>query len=144
MNNLICKFSEGMITLPEGYYEQMLITLTDRRSVLPPISLSRDALGNHNSLEEYIESQLSILKKQVRDWHQVPYEQVNLGDGVTSGLLINYDFLRPDNIRQYQKQAIFTLNMENLLIFSISKPSLLTDKDAQRFAETLNSFRTYN
>lgn len=74
----------------------------------------------------------------------MPYEQVNLGNGVTTGLLINYDFLRPDNIRQYQKQAIFTLNMENLLIFSISKPTLLTDKDAQRFAETLNSFRTYD
>lgn len=144
MNKQICKFSEGMITLPEGYSERTLNTLADKRSVLPPITLSRDELGIHNSIEEYIESQLSILRKQIKDWQQAPYEPVALGNGVTTGVLICYDFLRPDNVRQYQRQAIFTLNMDDLLIFSISKPAPLTDNDIQCFAETLSSFKRHN
>lgn len=144
MNNHMCKFSEGIITLPEGYSERTINTLIDKRSGLPPITLSRDGLGNHNSIEEYIESQLSMLRKQIKEWHQAPYEPVVLGNNVTNGILISYDFLRPDNIRQYQRQAIFTLDMDDLLIFSISKPGPLTDKEIACFSGTLASFRTHN
>lgn len=141
MNNQICKFSEGMITLPEGYSERTINTFVDKRSALPPITLSRDVLGHHNSIEEYIESQLVILKKQVKDWQQAAYEPIPLGDNLAEGVLIKYDFLRPDNIRQYQTQAIFTLNMEDLLIFTLSKPSALTEKDQQCLADMLNGFK---
>lgn len=144
MNKQICKFSEGMITLPEGYSERTLNTLADKRALLPPITLSRDVMGNHNSIEEYIESQLTLLKKQVKDWQQAPYELIKLGNDLTTGILISYDFLRPDNIRQYQRQAIFTFNMDDLLIFSISKAAPLSDQDRESFSNTLDSFRTYN
>lgn len=144
MNKQICKFSEGMITLPEGYSERTLNTLADKRALLPPITVSRDVMGNHNSIEEYIESQLTLLKKQVKDWQQAPYELIKLGNDLTTGILISYDFLRPDNIRQYQRQAIFTFNMDDLLIFSISKAAPLSDQDRESFSNTLDSFRTYN
>lgn len=144
MNNQICKFSEGMVTIPEGYTERTLNTLADKRSVLPPITLSRDALGNHNCTEEYIESQLGTLSKQVKDWQQAPGESITLGDNVATGLLISYNFLRPDNHRQYQKQAIFTFNTDDLLIFTLSKASPITDKEMQCFTDTLNSFRTHD
>ncbi|RJT53514.1 DcrB-related protein [Rahnella variigena] len=142
MDKNICRFSEGVVTLPSGYCERTLNTLNDTRSILPTITISRDSLGNHNSVEEYIDSQLSILKSKMKEWLQEPYELVVLGDNLTSGILINYSFLRPDKVRSYQKQAIFTLNMEDLLIFSVSKSSVLTNADNQCFTDTLKSFKT--
>jgi hypothetical protein len=142
MDKNICRFSEGVVTLPSGYCERTLNTLNDTRSILPTITISRDSLGNHNSVEEYIDSQISILNSQMKNWLQDPHELVVLGDNLTSGILINYSFLRPDKTRSYQKQAIFTLNMEDLLIFSVSKSSALTDADNQCFTDTLKSFRT--
>lgn len=143
MDNTICRFTEGTITLPEGYCERTLNTLADTRSVLPPITISRDKLGDHNNPEEYILSQLAILQKQMKDWQQEAHQPVVLGDNLTTGIMISYDFLRPDNLRLYQKQALFTLNMEDILIFSLSKASPITSTDMQLFSDTLKSFRTW-
>jgi len=141
MEKQLCRFSEGEITLPEGYCERTLNTLVDTRSVLPPITISRDTLGNHNNVEEYIASQIALLQKQMKNWQQGPNEAAMLGENYASGVMITYDFMRPDNVRLYQKQAIFTLDMENLLIFSLSKASLLTEEDIQHFRDTLKSFQ---
>ncbi|WP_315316034.1 DcrB-related protein [Pantoea vagans] len=143
MDKTICRFTEGTITLPEGYCERTLNTLADTRSVLPPITISRDKLGDHNNPEEYILSQLAILQKQMKDWQQEAHQPVVLGDNLTTGIMISYDFLRPDNLRLYQKQALFTLNMEDILIFSLSKASPITSTDIQLFSDTLKSFRTW-
>lgn len=143
MDKTICRFTEGTITLPEGYCERTLNTLADTRSVLPPITISRDKLGDHNNPEEYILSQLAILQKQMKDWQQEAHQPVVLGDNLTTGIMISYDFLRPDNFRLYQKQALFTLNMEDILIFSLSKASPITAADLQLFSDTLKSFRTW-
>jgi len=143
MDKTICRFTEGTITLPEGYRERTLNTLADTRSVLPPITISRDKLGDHNNPEEYILSQLAILQKQMKDWQQEAHQPVVLGDNLTTGIMISYDFLRPDNLRLYQKQALFTLNMEDILIFSLSKASPITSTDIQLFSDTLKSFRTW-
>ncbi|MCX3308698.1 DcrB-related protein [Pantoea vagans] len=143
MDKTICRFTEGTITLPEGYCERTLNTLADTRSVLPPITISRDKLGDHNNPEEYILSQLAILQKQMKDWQQEAHQPVVLGDNLTTGIMISYDFLRPDNLRLYQKQALFTLNMEDILIFSLSKASPITAPDIQLFSDTLKSFRTW-
>ncbi|WP_370417126.1 DcrB-related protein (plasmid) [Pantoea vagans] len=143
MDKTICRFTEGTITLPEGYCERTLNTLADTRSVLPPITISRDKLGDHNNPEEYILSQLAILQKQMKDWQQEAHQPVVLGDNLTTGIMISYNFLRPDNLRLYQKQALFTLNMEDILIFSLSKASPITAADLQLFSDTLKSFRTW-
>lgn len=143
MDKTICRFTEGTITLPEGYCERTLNKLADTRSVLPPITISRDKLGDHNNPEEYILSQLAILQKQMKDWQQEAHQPVVLGDNLTTGIMISYDFLRPDNLRLYQKQALFTLNMEDILIFSLSKASPITSTDIQLFSDTLKSFRTW-
>lgn len=143
MDKTICRFSEGMVTLPQGYYERTMNTLIDTRSALPPITLSRDKLGNHNNPEEYILAQLAILQKQMKDWQQEAHKPVVLGHNLTTGIMISYDFLRPDNIRLYQKQAIFTLNTEDLLIFSLSKASPVTVDEFELFSDILKSFRTW-
>lgn len=143
MDKTICRFTEGTITLPQGYCERTLNTLADTRSVLPPITISRDKLGDHNNPEEYILSQLAILQKQMKDWQQEAHQPVVLGDNLTTGIMISYDFLRPDNLRLYQKQALFTLNMEDILIFSLSKASPITAADLQLFSDTLKSFRAW-
>lgn len=142
MDKTICRFTEGMITVPQGYCERTLNTLTDTQSTLPPITLSRDKLGDHNNPEEYILSQLAILQKQMKDWQQEVHQPVVLGNNLTTGIMITYDFLRPDNLRVYQKQAVFTLNMDDLLIFSLTKASPMTASDLQLFTDTLKSFRT--
>lgn len=143
MDKTICRFTEGTITLPQGYCERTLNTLADTRSVLPPITISRDKLGDHNNPEEYILSQLAILQKQMKDWQQEAHQPAVLGDNLTTGIMISYDFLRPDNLRLYQKQALFTLNMEDILIFSLSKANPITAADLQLFSDTLKSFRTW-
>lgn len=142
MDKTICRFTEGMITLPQGYCERTMNTLADTHSALPPITISRDKLGDHNNPEEYILSQLAILQKQMKDWQQEVHQPVVLGNNLTTGIMITYDFLRPDNLRLYQKQAVFTLNMDDLLIFSLSKASPFTAADFQIFSDALESFRT--
>ncbi|MGC0851214.1 DcrB-related protein [Pantoea agglomerans] len=142
MDKTICRFTEGMITLPQGYCERTLNTLAGTRSTLPPITISRDKLGDHNNPEEYILSQLAILQKQMKDWQQEVHQPVVLGNNLTTGIMITYNFLRPDNLRLYQKQAVFTLNMDDLLIFSLSKASPISAADLQIFSDTLESFRT--
>lgn len=141
MDKKLCRFSEGTIALPQGYCERTINTFADIHAKQPPITLSRDRLGNHNSVEEYIASQLSILQKQTKEWVQAPCEEAVLGDGLASGMMIAYNFLRPDNIRMFQKQAVFTLDMEHLLIFSLSRASALTEADTQRFTALLQSFQ---
>ncbi|NEG60620.1 DcrB-related protein [Pantoea agglomerans] len=143
MDKTICRFTEGVIALPQGYCERTLNTLADTRSTLPPITISRDKLGNHNNPEEYILSQIAILKKQMKDWQQQSHQPVVLGDNLTTGIMITYDFLRPDNLRLYQKQAIFTLNTEDLLIFSLSKAAPVTAEEVELFSDILKSFRTW-
>jgi hypothetical protein len=143
MDKTICRFTEGMITLPQGYCERTLNTLAGTRSTLPPITISRDKLGDHNNPEEYILSQLAILQKQMKDWQQEVHQPVVLGNNLTTGIMITYDFLRPDNLRLYQKQAVFTLNMDDLLIFSLSKAAPMTAEELQLFSDTLKSFRTW-
>lgn len=144
MNNTICRFSEGTVSLPSGYCERTLNLLNDAKAIRPTITISRDNLGIHNSIEEYIDSQFTILKASMKDWIQEPYKIVVLGENITSGILINYNFLGPKDGRSYQQQAIFTLNMEDLLIFSVSKTSVLTPEDNQCFTETLKSFKTHS
>lgn len=143
MDKTICRFTEGMITLPQAYCERTLNTLAGTRSTLPPITISRDKLGDHNNPEEYILSQLAILQKQMKDWQQEVHQPVVLGNNLTTGIMITYDFLRPDNLRLYQKQAVFTLNMDDLLIFSLSKAAPMTAEELQLFSDTLKSFRTW-
>nr|WP_242634200.1 hypothetical protein [Pantoea allii] len=65
-----------------------------------------------------------------------------LGDNLTTGIMIAYDFLRLDNSRLYQKQAIFRLNLDNVLIFSLSKTAPLNTQEIQRFNDFLKSFQT--
>ncbi len=65
-----------------------------------------DSLGNDNNDEEYIISQLSILQKQMKGWKQAPNESTVLGNNLATGVMISYEFVLPDNIRLYQKQAI--------------------------------------
>lgn len=57
--------------------------------------------------------------------------------------MISYDFLRPDNLRIYQKKSLFALNMEDILFFSLSKASPITAADLQLFSDTLKSFHTF-
>ncbi|MCX0499638.1 DcrB-related protein [Erwinia billingiae] len=144
MNNTICRFSEGTVSLPSGYCERTLNSLNDAKAIRPTITISRDNLGIHNSIEDYIDSQFTILKASMKDWIQEPYNIVVLGENITSGILINYSFLSPKGGRSYQQQAIFTLNMEDLLIFSVSKASVLTAEDNQCFIDTLKSFKTHS
>jgi hypothetical protein len=110
---------------------------------MPPVTISRDKLANHNNPEEYISSQLAILQRQMKDWQQQANQPVVLGDNLSTGIMITYDFLRPDNIRLYQKQAIFTLNLEDVLIFSLSKAAPLTDEEIQLFNNILKSFQSW-
>lgn len=144
MSNTLCRFSEGTVSLPSGYYERTLNSLNDAKAIRPTITVSRDSLGIHNSIEEYIDSQFTILKASMKDWIQEPYRIVTIGDNITSATLINYSFMGPQGARSYQQQAIFTLNLEDLIIFSVSKASALTSEDNQCFIDTLKSFKTHS
>lgn len=143
MMNSTFRLSEGIITLPQGYHAQTLNTLTDQHELLPTFTISRDTLGSHNNVIDYIDHQLSTLQKRYRRWQQSLHELAVLGDNLTSGITVTFNFTQDDKIALYQKQAFFTLNMEDLLIFSLSKASPLTADDVQRFSDTLKSFQLH-
>ncbi|MGL6017129.1 MAG: DcrB-related protein [Gibbsiella quercinecans] len=140
MDNYFCCFNEGRVRLPAGYIDRTINIIADRLSQLPPVNISRDLMGSAADLNGYIEGQLNLLKPKVSGWQEDPRREVVLGNSVNHGIEIAYSFLRPDNQRVWQLQAIFTFNHRDVIIFSSSKGSAFNEKDRQRFHLLLKSF----
>ncbi|AWK43844.1 DUF1795 domain-containing protein [Photorhabdus laumondii subsp. laumondii] len=138
-NHLRCRFSEGSITLPEGYQEQTVNIITAPNA--PALNISRDSLDEGESLTDYLVRQKELLKKGLRDWQLLDEQPAVLGDNLLSGTAL-FSRYRPKKEQQvYQYQAVFLLDDRKALIFTLSAHQALSESERQWLDGCLKSFQ---
>ncbi|EQB99590.1 DcrB-related protein [Photorhabdus temperata] len=133
-----CRFTEGSITLPEGYQEQTVNIIIAPDA--PALNISRDQLIEGEDLPSYLTRQKGLLKNGLRDWQLLEEQPATLGDNLLQGtaLLSRY---RPKKGQQvYQYQAVFLLDEKKTLIFTLSSQQAFTDAQRQWLDDCLKSF----
>ncbi|WP_445494728.1 DcrB-related protein [Photorhabdus sp. SF281] len=134
-----CRFTEGSITLPEGYQEQTVNILIAPDA--PALNISRDQLVAGEDLASYLTRQKGLLKSGLRDWQLLAEQPATLGDNLRQGttLLSRYRPKKGQQVHQYQ--AVFLLDEKKALIFTLSSQQAFTDAQRQWLDDGLNSFQ---
>ncbi|MDX7986531.1 DUF1795 domain-containing protein, partial [Xenorhabdus sp. 12] len=97
-----CLFSEGSITLPEGYQEQTVNIIIAPN--VPALNISRDQLNDGEDLAGYLTRQKALLKNGLKDWQLLEEHPAILGDNLLQGslLLSRYRPKKGQQVYQYQ------------------------------------------
>ena len=134
-----CVFSEGSVTLPDGYKEQtvnILISPTGNA-----VNISRDDKPADETFDDYVARQKQLLQRSLKDWQLLEEKPSVLGlDGI-HGYLISSRY-RPNKKQQvYQIQAVYPLSDTQTLIFTMSSPNAFNDKQWAWMNTLLLSFQ---
>lgn len=143
MSNNLCIFKEGSVVIPEGFIDRTLNIIADSQSSQPPVNISRGTLPTGVALNDYISRQPGELQRNVQGWQEKERTTVVPGDNVCSGIGLDYSFLRPDNVRIWQKQAVFGCGSAVILVVSTSKPAEFTAQEEVRFQQVVQSFKPH-
>ncbi|ACX86199.1 DUF1795 domain-containing protein [Pectobacterium parmentieri] len=137
-----CRFTEGGITLPDGYQDRTLNAFTPCQEGEPALTISRDRLNDGEALGDYIDRQLALMTQHLKGWKTQSRDAIWLGDRLLEGERIQASYLR-DGQRLWQQQAVFALANAQILVFTLSKTTTLSTADGSRFNALLGSF-TFN
>ncbi|MEW5290394.1 MULTISPECIES: DUF1795 domain-containing protein [Erwinia] len=143
-NNRYYHLSEGKITLPDNYIDRTINTIIDKNSIMPAINISRDKLGYNQLLTDYITQQYQQLIPKLSGWKEEPRTPAYLGAGRLQGTEVTFSFLRQPEQRLWQKQAIFVLEDNDVLIFSLSKSTEFDEQDKIMLDNLLQSFTPHD
>ncbi|MBF2789761.1 MULTISPECIES: DcrB-related protein [Enterobacter] len=135
-----CLFSEGLLSFPQGYQDRTVNVFAPPAADAPAFNISRDALNAGESLAAYIDRQLSLMEKHIKGWKQGERRDATLGDGLLQGETVHASYLR-DGKRIWQQQAVFNVENDKTLVFTMSCTRALGDADSALFGELLRSFR---
>ncbi|ERT13186.1 DcrB-related protein [Photorhabdus temperata] len=93
MDNLPrCRFTEGSITLPEGYQEQTVNIIIAPDA--PALNISRDQLIEGEDLPSYLTRQKGLLKNGLRDWQLLEEQPATLGGNLLQGTALLSRYIR--------------------------------------------------
>lgn len=134
-----CLFTEGSITLPEGYLDQTANLFRTANIAAPTYTISRDRLPPGMTLQDYISGQLALMQKHLPNWQTKQRDSARLGKQEIEGERIVTTFQR-EGRPIAQQQAIFMLNASQILVFTQTKNSALTDEECAQFSALLASF----
>ncbi|WKV51672.1 DUF1795 domain-containing protein [Dickeya fangzhongdai] len=137
-----CVFTEGCITLPNGYTDRTVNAFVPGKEGDAAITVTRDTLNDGESLNDYIDRQLALMSQHLKGWKTQQREAIWLGQQVLKGEGVQASYLR-DGQRIWQQQAVFALDSAHILVFTLSKTAVLSDVDVSRFNVLLGSF-TFN
>lgn len=137
-----CLFTEGQVTLPEGYQDRTVNVFTLPGINAPAFNISRDALNDAENLNNYIDRQLELMAQHLKGWKQTKRESAFLGDSLLQGESVNASYLR-DGKRIFQQQAVFNTISSHIVVFTMSASAELNEADTTLFQRLLVSFR-YN
>lgn len=139
----IAHFSEGQVTLPEGYLDRTVNVFTSRNTQVPTFNIARDTLGPGENLTAYTDRQLALMAKHLKGWKQSERSAVMLGENLLQGESVHATFLR-EGKRIWQQQAVFNMQAGHILIFTLSSAEKLTERDSSLFNDLLRSFRPHD
>ncbi|WFQ79754.1 DUF1795 domain-containing protein [Xenorhabdus sp. SF857] len=134
-----CQFTEGSITLPEGYQEQTVNIIIAPN--VPALNISRDQLNEGEDLSGYIIRQKTLLKNGLRDWQLLEEQETVLGDNLLHGCLLLSRYRPKKGQQVYQYQAVFLRDEKKVLIFTLSSQQAFTESQRQWLDDCLKSFQ---
>ncbi|WP_426576276.1 DcrB-related protein [Xenorhabdus stockiae] len=134
-----CQFTEGSITLPEGYQEQTVNIIIAPN--VPALNISRDQLNEGEDLAGYIIRQKTLLKNGLRDWQLLEEQPAILGDNLLQGHLLLSRYRPKKGQQVYQCQAVFLRDEKKVLIFTMSSQQAFTESQRQWLNDCLASFQ---
>jgi len=142
-NNLpFCLFTEGRITLPDHYQDRTVNIFTPSGDNLPAFNISRDEMVENETLAAYIDRQLTLMQKHLKNWKHIERRSVILGDNFSQGECVHASYLR-DGKPVYQQQAVFNTADNHIVVFTMSSSTPLTEADHQQFQALLVSFTVH-
>ncbi|MBD2794408.1 DUF1795 domain-containing protein [Xenorhabdus sp. 42] len=134
-----CLFSEGSITLPEGYQEQTVNIIIAPN--VPALNISRDQINDGEDLAGYLTRQKTLLKNGLKDWQLLEEHPATLGDNLLQGSLLLSRYRPKKGQQVYQCQAVFLRDEKKVLIFTLSSQQAFTDSQRQWLDDCLTSFQ---
>ncbi|PHM24553.1 DcrB-related protein [Xenorhabdus budapestensis] len=134
-----CQFTEGSITIPEGYQEQTVNIIIAPN--VPALNIGRDQLHEGEDLADYLTRQKVLLKKSLRDWQLIEEQTVLLGDNLLQGSLLLSRYRPKKGQQLYQYQAVFLRDEKKVLIFTMSSQQAFTESQRQWLDDCLKSFQ---
>ncbi|ENR0234451.1 DUF1795 domain-containing protein [Enterobacter bugandensis] len=138
-----CLFSEGLIAFPEGYQDRTVNVFAPPAADAPAFNISRDALNPGQALAAYIDRQLALMAKHIKGWKQDERSPATLGDGLLQGETVHASYLR-DGKRIWQQQAVFNVENDKILVFTMTCTRAPGDADSALFGDLLRSFRFHH
>ena len=135
-----CLFTEGQVTLPEGYQDRTVNVFTPPGADAPALNISRDTLNPDETLAAYIDRQKALMAKHLKGWKTGERTEAVLGDSLVTGEIIHASYLR-DGKRTFQQQAVFNPSADHILVFTMSAVRALNDADRALLLSVLKSFR---
>ena len=138
-----CLFSEGLINFPEGYQDRTVNVFAPPAADAPAFNISRDALNPGEALAAYIDRQLALMEKHIKGWKQGERSAATLGDSLLQGEIVHASYLR-DGKRIWQQQAVFNVDSDKILVFTMTCTRALGDADSALFGDLLRSFRFHH
>lgn len=138
----LCLFTEGCIAIPEGYQDRSVNVLIPGKEGGSALTITRDTVNAGELLDAYVDRQLTLMGEHLPGWNMRERQPIWLGEGLVEGECVHADYLRNAQ-RIWQQQAVFDLANGQVLVFTLSKESAMSDTDIARFHALLGSF-TFN
>ncbi|ALA01294.1 MULTISPECIES: DcrB-related protein [Enterobacter] len=135
--------NEGLISLPDGYHDRTVNVFALPAGDAPAFNISRDALNPGEALAAYIDRQLALMAKHIKGWKQGERSAATLGDNLSLGEIVHASYLR-DGKRIWQQQAVFNVDSDKILVFTMTCTRAPGDADSALFGDLLRSFRFHH
>ncbi|AUX71484.1 DcrB-related protein [Erwinia pyrifoliae] len=135
-----CTFTEGSVTLPEGYSDRTVNVLLAGDDASPSLNISRDTLHPGEAVADYITRQLATLSASLKGWVLKGREPATLGGEQLPGESVSASYLR-DGQRIWQRQAVFALAEGRVLVFTLAQPRKPSPQDEALLQQVLASYR---
>lgn len=135
--------NEGLISLPDGYQDRTVNVFALPAGDAPAFNISRDALNPGEALAAYIDRQLALMAKHIKGWKQGERSAATLGDNLSLGEIVHASYLR-DGKRIWQQQAVFNVDSDKILVFTMTCTRAPGDADSALFGDLLRSFRFHH
>ncbi|WP_312951374.1 DUF1795 domain-containing protein [Superficieibacter sp.] len=137
--NSVCLFTEGQVTLPDGYQDRTVNAFIPPAAHAPALNIARDTLNPDETLAAYIDRQLALMEKHLKGWKQGLRDAATLGNNLLQGEIVHASYLR-DGRRIWQQQAVFNSADRQVLVFTMSSSAAFNDADNALFLALLASF----
>ncbi len=134
-------FDEGRITLPDGYTDRTVNIFIQEPPTegLTNIQLARDTIRKDETLGEYVDRQIGLLKRKIKGLAVRSRESIVLAGCGADGIEIETHY-QSNGKSVYQRQCAIVLESGKMLIFTVTNTIPFTSSQLLTWRETIDTF----